>query len=396
MPQKDIAIVQNSRTNEEYSRYFTDKEFDNIFVDPNDFSTIQYYNFSHFSQNIDSEQSFEWGNTLSFKIVPGYGDMLRHLNLRVTLPALTPNGGTFACWTNTIGYVMFTEVELHFGSVRACTVSAESLETLYTLKGPTNDWSNSKNVLVGKFLSISDLKNNATSTTEYIVPLNLWFSQNITSSIPLHLLSDNITVKIRMRPFREVVNYDGDLPSVVNPKVQLVADLSIIKDNIKMQMRSLTQNGLRYLIDIPYTFYSQVSNFEINTVFPLKDLIFLRRNLTAESNNDWYNYSEFGTGKSNLDSIDVKVDNITYNLDSVRGRIYNTLQKYNSTNRYIYTLPFFEDTSKLTGFLPMDSIKNLSCAYNPSNSTDYTHIVIANTYNIMEINDKGQVKIIFK
>ena len=297
---RSLALLQSHRVDgSSYSEEFTNKQIKNIFLNSENFSNSQYYNFSNFTKNIEYSGNGNWGDKISFTVNPGEGDFLMYINLLLVLPSLSPNGGTFASWTNTIGYSIFSKLDIYSGGQFIATMDSEALELLWAIK-TEKDIFNSRNELVGRYSDINNLKNNALNENRYLIPIPLWFSEKITESLPLFASNEPWTFTFYLRNFDEVVNFDGEIPNEKKIRdLKLECGLSIVNAKIKHQFKNLLKKGdLKDLVTIPYLYKNTV----IDTKFPSKEIFMVRRSKIAEDNNDWFNYSEFGTGKQNLDS----------------------------------------------------------------------------------------------
>jgi hypothetical protein len=269
-------------------------------------------------------------------------------------------------------------------------MTSETAELFYHIKTPEDNWTNAKGMLVGKYNSIDDLKSNASEETEYIVPLHTFFSEESHSSLPIFLSQGTWDLELKIRNFSELVNYDGDIPTIgsefVSPKITLVTEMAIINNRVKSMFRNtLQRKELKYLIEYPIVITSDKDSFDLQLAYPTKEIFVLCREKSSKENNDYFNYSQFGTGKSLINSIKFKIDSNTYTAGEKELRLYNNMKKYHNTNRYIYTLPFFEVAQRSSGNFPFDTNKNTSVTINKvDTNSDIDTIVIANSHNVLD------------
>lgn len=388
---KEGAIAQLNYLGEE-DNFLTRNPTKNFFGDINDH--YQYHNFSSFKEEIP----FNTNNSkiLECVIEPSKGDYLRNMYLSFVLPPLVPNSGTFACYTNTIGYAIFERIELKIGE-KTFTKISEELELDFYLES-LNDISESKNTLIGKYNDVNLLKNNATNESSFIVPLNFFFSKLTEKGIPIGLLKTQVVkVLVYLRDFTGYINYDGNVPPT-NPgikKINLLCEFSMLTDYQRSLLLKNQKNSSMSIFISDSMYFTGSSALKLVTNFsgPAYEMFILIRQKVALENNDYFNYSVYGTGKNLLNTLRISFDGkeILKETDEKILRLLNNYNKHVVTPRYIYNVNFSEDPKNL--IQPSGSFnlsKVTSQEYNFNFTGDYLLndvIIICKKYNVVQISN---------
>lgn len=361
------------------------------------FSSFQ--NFSSYQSVIPLSGTQRFNQTLTAKITPKDGDILKKVYLQFELPALTASSGTYACWTNTIGYAIIDYISYKIGEDLIIKKYAEELELDWYFDKPL-DTEYNKNLLVGKYIDLNALKQNALTNKTYTVPILLPFSDSIYTALPIGLLSNqDIIIEVKLKSFDEVINYDGNTPPQLTELVsmQLLADFSMLDNNTKI-MFNLAQkqdNPWKLMNVVSQTEYHSAQNKIITTFSgPIKMVYILFRHRDSKANNDYFNYSNRNnlTGQPIISNISYTFQgqNIIETTSEQSLRLLNSYNKLYPTNRYIYPIIFSEQPLQYqpSGYYKLNSVseQELNITFPEGvNTNDIEVIVIAKSYTYSQI-----------
>lgn len=254
----------------------------------------RYDNFAVSSIRVFPKQSILFGKSIDV-IIPKKADYLHKIFLYIKLPSLTETSGEYAGWTNSIGNAIIDYVEFKIGGQvidRRYGIDYEIQNELYREQG------DSKNRLLGKYLSNLSVQKNANQTSEYYVPLEFFFTESLRKSLPLILLQkEEVSVSIKLREFNQVINYDGETPPNKEEILEsyLVCDYINVEDYLRRKI--LLKNNYKVLYErsyfINYSMKSETNRFKCLLPFKglIKEIYFVARELRNEENNDWFNFS---------------------------------------------------------------------------------------------------------
>lgn len=358
---------------------------------------MRHYNFSSetFSLPFDNGDG-DYSKKLEINI-PRKGDYLRKAYLHLTLDKLTRTSGTYAGWTNSLGYAIIDYVDFIAGGVLVDRRYGLQMHIENELKG-SSGINSAEGLLTGTYSHIESLERNGDSQTNYIIPMNFWFCENIGSALPISRLNyQSLKIVIKLRSFEECVVYDG----VSQPTGGTIKSAKFLAEYLYTDS---IQTSDSYLINQ----VQAVNGEQINGGFyktelpfnhPVSEIVFALRSLESEENNDWFNFSIRNINiatpiKNILKSAKLFADNtlIMEDTDEFTLRVLNGLRyrKY-ATNKHIYTIPFADD---LTKWFPNGTL-NFSCITSPKIVVELVEeavlpvniFIFAKNFNIININN---------
>ena len=319
----------------------------------------QYDNFAIEDIKILANEKVDFGNLITFNIKHD-GDYLYKLFFCFSLPILTPGlGSSFCGWTNSLGHAIIEYCDFEINGNRINRMYGLFMEIWHELSITTNP---AKDLLIGKYSHPQMLMNNASINTDYRIPLQFWFSSNISSALPLFKLSrSTIKISIQLKRFDECIIYDGIVaPNTVSIKNSyLHTQYIFIADTLKNIIKN--QNQV-FLIEQLQTATSKGDFMGLNSRYkgilqfnhPVKELLFVAREIESENNNDWFNFSIrngvintpilplIQSAKLVIDGRDRCTLMDSFSLSILNSSIYHT----NTTDKYIYTMPFCDCPEK--------------------------------------------------
>lgn len=353
------AIQQLIQTSEEYQDQFLtgyDPKTDHNkpkhnFVKQN---YRKYENYAIERIPIYSTDLVDFGRQITFKIKKS-GDFLKKLYFSFTLPKLTVSSGTYAGWTNALGFAIIDYCYIKINNVELAREYGLHMDMQDELNNDPGT-RNGDNILIGKYQNLGSLKFNAVGESSYQVELPFWFGKNIGSALPFLSLNrnDSIEIVMKLRPFNECIVYDGTIhPATVHiQQNSLLTDQIFMTDSAKRKFK-----GGKHVYIIKQTQYISddiagiSKKLDIPFSHPLNQLLFVIREHSSDLNNDWFNYSIRNVVPhtpvySLLDRARLLVDSKPRNeyqtaneLSILNSKAYYT----NTIDKFIYTMPFCSD-----------------------------------------------------
>lgn len=323
------------------------------------------------------------------------GHLLSKLYLHVRLPALTKNGGTYACWSNSLGYAIFSDpIELEIGGVIVDRLYPQFLDIW-------DEFSNSdkqlgRNLMINKSDVYVASYDNASKQVDLVIPLDFWFTKQYSSALPL-LSMQNQTIKLnfKFRGFSELVHYDGSAPQEVdimdaNVYAEYVYLDDIILEQFQQQKHMYIVEQVQYhgeeVIPSGTTIYNTTLKFN----HPIKELFFACVDMDNYNNNNYYVYS-------NADNNPI-ISEVSLLLDGKRRFEFLPEFYYRSIFpdavhsvipiSYIYCMPFSikPEDNQPTGSLNMSRFNDVVLSIKlPNNSSRCILYVYALNYNIAKV-----------
>ena len=155
-----------------------------------------YYNFAFEPKILDNPNKV--GNTFIFDI-KAYGDLASKVYLKFNLPALIPHQTSkWACWTNAIGFFIIDKLELCVNNEIIETLTGNTMYTHF-LSFIKNGQKNMIEKMIGLYKNDIELRKNAKQSSQYTIPLHLFFTQTYHNAFPLNR-NDLLQIKLYFTP----------------------------------------------------------------------------------------------------------------------------------------------------------------------------------------------------
>ena len=364
--------------------------------------------FAKHTTIISFNEKVDYGRTISATIPCEGGDLAGAMHIWFNLPPLTlPPGSTFVGYTQTIGYAMIEYVEIRIGETVIDRHSGVALEQYDYLSTNANK-SQARYRSVGRYDTVNVLSINALAPQSIYVPLQFWFNKKLAASLPLTTLAGQVVkIVVRLKPFSEIVTYDGTIPPIPIPITNsgLLVDYYMLGEDEK---RDLKEEEQVYLIEqwqetsfeIPRGMTS--SKFDLEFTNCVKEIIFSLREIESEVNNDWFNFGRRDPAYQGGEFLEY----ISFNLDG-HVRLENLPESYYrlvlpqahhsfAGNRNIYTIPFsqFPELNQPSGTINMslNDTKELVLDF-IDNVPNCRLIVMGISYNKLTIYPDGAIQV---
>jgi hypothetical protein len=229
------------------------------------------------------------------------GHLLSKLYLHLQLPPLTKASGEFACWSDALGYAIFSEpIELEIGGVVVDKVYPQFMDIWDEFSNGTKKLG--KNLMVLKSDVKSATMNNASQTVDLMIPLEFWFTKNYNLALPIiSMIQQDIKINFKLKDFSKVIHYDGIEPQQVpilesNVYAEYIFLDDIILEQFQMQKHTYiieqTQFHQTEFIPAGASFY----NTDLKFNHPVKELFFCCATSTNVENNNHFAYSNSDDG----------------------------------------------------------------------------------------------------
>ena len=380
--------------------YLTQEPQINVFK----YNYYRYVNFATDSVEINLNNAAVFGQK-STCVLPMKGHLLSKLYLHLKLPALVPTSGTYACWSDTLGYAIFRDaIELQVGGITVDRLYPHFLYAWDELSNATKR--NGRDLMLLKSDVYVSSKTNAEKEIDLVIPLEFWFTKQYNMALPiLSMANQEIRINFNLRKFSECINYDGPTPpepvDIISSSIfgeYIFLDESIYKQ-LRDQKHTFLIDQVQYngaeIIQPNATSYSTLLKFNN----PCKEILFFCVETENINNNNYFNFSKNGAdalvsraslylnGRPRFDNL----PEFYYRLifpDCVHVRVPTT---------HIYCMPFClrPEDNQPTGSINMtkfdDVTLGLTLAPNNGECQLFTYAI---NYNLVTI-EKGFLKLEF-
>ena len=292
--------------------------------------------------------------------LPYIGDLVHRCFVHIRLPQLSnavPDGSTYLGWCNSVGHAIIESVKVKIGHQEFDTVTGDELE-VYTERELREELKTGYNEMVGKYSDLTELETNGEQELDLYIPLPFWFCERIGLSIPLvSLWSHKVEFEFKIRPFSELVVYDGDTPPEDLLFSIVSSDLLIDYIYLDSQERNKWKNSPHsYLIEQHQRVITRVLEGEssklvsVDTFHATKQMTFVFVEQDSKDNNDHFNYARRTDGLSPITNINIQAKGnllLKTKLPEAYLRLIEPFKRSTGiTNKYIYQYSF--------GFKPED------------------------------------------
>jgi len=371
--------------------YLTQDPQINIFK----YSYFRYVNFATETVKLELNEVATFNKKTTCNILKK-GHLLSKLYLHIKLPAVVPNGGSYACWSDTLGYAIFKEpIELEIGGIIVDKLYPQFLNMWDEVSNYSKKLG--KNLMLLKSDVYSSGKRNALKPVDLIIPLDFWFCKQYSSALPLLSMNyQDIKINFKFRNFNELVNYDGSEPEAVSIlQSHVIAEYIYLDDIIlnKFQTQSHTYiiEQIQYNNDeiIPASMSIHNSNLKFNN--PIKEFIFACVEKSSIDTNNYFAYSNSLDANALIEEISLSLDGRKkYEfLPEVYYRTITTDAAHSVIPlKYIYYMPFSirPEENQPFGSLNVSRFNDVILSLKLSNNNPEMFLyTFALSYNIVKI-----------
>lgn len=317
----------------------------------------RFYNFAKEEIRTNFNRNVDFGAKIEAHLT-NYGHYLREIVFRFSVPALTATSGTYAGWTQSFAQALVEYAELKINGITFDTIYGMAMDWKDELS-ITDEQRSTQNLLIGRVESLTLIETNATEEKEFMLRIPFSFSKSIERALPLLLLEKSkITVELKLRPFSEVVVYDGATPptevSIIDG--DLITEVYYLDERLKKEIiqESKDRGGSTFILYEQIQFHGEKSvpastesvKFGLTFNNPLKEIVVVLVEDVSKENNDWFNYARRATSDRQIEKIRLLLDNhdrFNEDLSEKHFRFITSARHHTrSTNRFIYSLPLCE------------------------------------------------------
>ena len=337
--------------------------------------------------------------------VPYIGDLLNKCFVHIKLPILSgsiPSGSTYLGWCNSIGHAIIEYISVKIGHQEYDRITGDELE-VYTEKEMTEEKKTGYNEMIHKFSDVTELETNAEQEIDLYIPLPFWFCKYPGLSIPLvSLWSHKVEFEFKIRPFNQLVVYDGD----TDPEDLLfsITSSSLLMDYIYLDNEERNRwkaSAHSYLFEQHQRVSSRVLEGEsskiisVDTYHSTKQLSFVFVEQDSKDNNDHFNYARRADGLSSITNVDIQARGNSLFKTKLSESYLRLIEPFKRstgiTNKYIYQYSFGLKPEEYnpSGFLNFSSLDSngvfLILDMRSGTKTSFIHVFVTN-YNFYTVN----------
>lgn len=359
------------------------------------YNYYRYVNFATETIKLETNIVSNFGKKMTCEISKR-GHLLSKLHLHIKLPQLVKKDGSYACWSDTIGYSIFSEpIELMIGGIVVDRLYPQFLNVWDELT--TSDKRLGKNLMLLKSDVYSANFDNATKPYDLIIPLDFWFTKDYNLALPLlSMHHQSIKVNFRLRPFEECINYDGTLEPDYVPIVtsSIYAEYVYLDEVILQQFKSQKHTYLiqqvQYNEDEVIPAGTSFYNTRIKLTNPCKELVFFAVEKPNIANNNHFVYSKSVDDSPLILAASLLLDG-KLRFDNLPEFYYRVIFPQNIHSviplKYIYTMPFSirPEDNQPTGSLNLSRFNDITLALTTADTVEMNLYVFGISYNIVTV-----------
>jgi hypothetical protein len=361
------------------------------------YNAFRYVNFANDLYKIPLRDLASFGSKTNV-IIPKKGHLLSKLYLHLKLPVLNKVDGTYACWSDTLGYAIFNSpIELQIGGVVIDKLYPVCMDILDELSVSTNKLGHDRMILKSDTWRSNIY--NSTKEVNLMIPLNFWFTKNYSMALPLlSMVSQEIQINFSFAEFSKVINYDGTIqPNYVNILDSNIFAEYIMLDDVILDMFQSQKH--QYIIT--QMVYNGDDNIEPNKTFfstkltfnnPCKELLFACVDQNNYNYNNYFNYSRLLDEKPLISEATLMLDG-RHRYDDLLPEFmfreyFPHIVHSVVPDKYLYVMPFAikPEDDQPTGSLNMSRFDEITLNIKMTNDNPACKLyVFGIMYNIVTI-----------
>lgn len=359
------------------------------------YNYYRYVNFAADTVKLNLNSAASFGQKITCEI-PKRGHLLSKMYLHLKLPKINFTTGTYACWSDTIGYGIFSDsIELQIGGVVVERLYPQFMNAWDELTN--NNKQLGKNFMLLKSDTYVANYTNAEKTVDLVIPLDFWFTKRYNSALPLLSMSQqDIKVIFRLKNFSECVNYDGDQPPAVDIlESNIYAEYIFLDDVILKQFQAQKH---QYMIEqVQYNGDELINpsvniyNSDLKFSHPVKELVFFAVETSNLNTNNGFSYSKSSDDLPLIEEASLLLDG-KYRFERLPEFYYRTVFPDSVHSvipmKYVYCMPFSlrPEDNQPTGSLNMSRFNDITLALRLCQSNPQMKLfVFALSYNVVTI-----------
>lgn len=361
------------------------------------YNSFRYVNFANDLYKIPLRDPARFASK-THVIIPKKGHLLSKLYLHLKLPVLNKVNGTYACWSDTLGYAIFNSpIELQIGGVVIDKLYPVCMDILDELSVSTNKLGHDRMILKSDTWRSNIY--NSTKEVNLMIPLNFWFTKNYSMALPLlSMVSQEIQINFSFAEFSKVINYDGS----IQPNYVDILDSNIFAEYIMLDDVILDMfQSQKHQYIITQMVYNGDDSIEPNKTFfntkltfnnPCKELLFACVDQNNYNYNNYFNYSRLSDENPLISEATLMLDGRHRYDDLLPEFIFREYFPHivHSVvpDKYLYVMPFAikPEDDQPTGSLNMSRFDEITLNLKMTNGNPACKLyVFGIMYNIVTI-----------
>jgi hypothetical protein len=358
---------------------------------------FRYVNFANDLYKIPLHDPARF-NSKTHVVIPKKGHLLSKLYLHLKLPPLVKTNGTYACWTDTLGYAIFNSpIELQIGGVVVDKLYPVCMDILDELSTSSNKLGHDRMIM--KSDTWRSAVHNSDKEVDLMIPLNFWFTQHYSMALPLlSMTSQEIQLNFNFADFSNVINFDALAPPArvdildSNIFAEYIMLDDIVLDMFQRQKHQYVITQMVYNGDDNIPDNKNLFSTKLNFNNPCKELLFCCVDKANFDNNCYFNYSRLSDEEPLIKEASLMLDG-KHRYDNLlpefifRDFFPNIVHSVVPT-KYFYVMPFAlkPEDDQPTGALNMSRFDEilLTLKMNDNNSECKLY-VFGIMYNIVTV-----------
>lgn len=387
------ATILQLQSNGIQDVYLTQDPQINIFK----YSYFRYVNFATETIKLELNEVVDFNKKMTCNIEKR-GHLLSKLYLHIKLPTLTLKDGTYACWTDTIGYAIFNgAIELEIGGVVIDKLYPHFLN-MWNEVSYDQSKQFGKNLMLLKNDVYSSGKRNALQESDLIIPLDFWFCKKYSSALPLlSMTCQDIKISFKFKEFSQLINYDGVLqPEQVSIiKGNVIAEYiyldDIILDTFQKQKHTYIIEQIQFDGEESIESNSGIYNSFLKFNNPIKEFVFACVQKSSIDSNNYFAYSNTSNNSALISEISLSF-NGSKKYEFLPEVYFRTIVPdsvhSNVPLKYIYFIPFsiYPEENQPFGSLNASRLNDIILHLKlDSNNPEMLLYTFALSYNILKV-----------
>lgn len=309
----------------------------------------KYVNYANELYKLHLDDSASFGTKTQITI-PKKGHLLSKMYLNLKLPALKVIDGTYANYSDTIGYCIFNApIELMIGGVVVDRLYPVGLDMIDELNTSSNKLGH--DIMIGKSDTYVSAKYNAINGLNLMIPLDFSFTKDYAMALPLLSISNqDIKLNFSFGNFEDLINYDGIKRPIANDIIEsnlfveyIFLD-EVILDQFQSQKHQFVISQMVYNGDENISANQQLFSTKLNFKNPCNEILICcvdENNLNA---NNYFNYSRRSDNLPLISQLNLLLDGKSRYDDFLEEHVFRdffpNIVHSVVPSKYQYCMPF--------------------------------------------------------
>ena len=358
----------------------------------------QHVNFGFEQQEITFNGHANFGREVNCTL-PKAGDLVNDIWLEISLPALEVDNTSTIRWVDNIGHIIIDYITIDIGGNRIDKHYGIYYELWKELTIP-EEKRLGFNDLIGQQNVVEDIDSTGVATYSYEglqtpaqeqpatilnIPLQFWFNTNVGLALPLISIQyQNVKFEVKLRAITDLVIMSSGavFTAPILTDLKMWATYIYLDQDMRAGYTSNEQTYLITQLQTPGAESVSASsyNYKISLNHPIIELIWFIQEDSAETANDWCNFST-STGASPVTDVKISINN----QDKEKVRLSSYYQKI---------IPYLRHTRMPSKHIFVYTFSLFPEVFQPSGSMNYSRIdtcTIHHTLSALSSSTAGKI-----